>query len=141
MEKKSIKELMSTKYIEVSEDTPIHEVINKLIKTKDTMLVYVCDNQGKLIGIIRPKEVLKLVEIKEYETSRYPNLEGPAILGLLSSRYAKDIMTAAVSVHLDDGIEKAINIMLDEDFYEVPVVDKTGKLIGQINYFSIISLV
>ena len=35
-------------------------------------------------------------------------------------------------------IEKAINLMLDKSFYEVPVVDDDGKIIGEINYFSII---
>lgn len=36
-------------------------------------------------------------------------------------------------------MEKAINIMLDKGFYEVPVVDEQGKMMGEINYFSIIT--
>jgi len=29
--------------------------------------------------------------------------------------------------------------MLDKGFYEVPVVDEQGKMLGVINYFSIIT--
>jgi len=48
-------------------------------------------------------------------------------------------MTHPISVKADDEIEKAINVMLDEGFYEVPITDKDGKLIGEINYFGIIT--
>jgi predicted transcriptional regulator len=48
-------------------------------------------------------------------------------------------MSSPVSVNPGDGVEKAINIMLDKGFYEVPVVDEHGKMIGEVNYFSIIS--
>jgi predicted transcriptional regulator len=48
-------------------------------------------------------------------------------------------MSAPIGVKADDEIEKAIDSMLDRVFYEVPVVDGMGKIIGEINYFGIIT--
>ena len=47
-------------------------------------------------------------------------------------------MSAPVSVHVNDNIEEAINTMLDHGFYELPVVDKEMKVIGEISYFDIL---
>ncbi|MCK4362686.1 MAG: CBS domain-containing protein, partial [Dehalococcoidia bacterium] len=46
---------------------------------------------------------------------------------------------APISVKADDDVEKAIVIMLDKGFYEVPVVDRVGRVIGEINYFGVIT--
>ena len=45
------------------------------------------------------------------------------------SKYAKDIMSFPVSVKPEDSVDKAIDIMLDKGFYEVPVVDEQGKIV------------
>lgn len=103
------------------------------------MLACVLDEEGKLKGIITPKEVLRAVEIREFGTIRRPFFEGPEILRILSSKYAKDIMSSPVSVKPEDSVDKAINIMLDKGFYEVPVVDEQEKMLGVINYFGIIT--
>ena len=136
---KCIKDLMTSKFVRVAEEEPLSQVVVKIAEDKETMLACVLDKEHKLKGIITPKEVLQAIELREFGTIRHPFFEGPAILHLLSSKYAKDIMSPPVSVNPDDGVEKAINIMLDKGFYEVPVVDEQGKMIGEVNYFSIIS--
>lgn len=137
--KKSVKELISKKFIKVGEDDQLAQVVSKIAKDKATMLACVVDKEDKLKGIITPKEVLKAVEIREFGTVRQPRFVGPQVLHILTSKYAKDIMSPPVSVKPDDGIEKAINIMLDKGFYEVPVVDDQEKMLGVINYFDIIT--
>lgn len=137
--KKGIKDLMTCKFVRVAEEEPLSQVVVKIAEDKETMLACVLDKGNKLKGIITPKEILQAVELREFGTIRYPFFEGSAILHLLSSKYAKDIMSPPVSVNPGDGVEKAINIMLDKGFYEVPVVDEHGKMIGEVNYFSIIS--
>jgi len=137
--KKNVKDLMSSKFVKVAEQDQISQVVVKIAKDKETMLACVLDEEGKLKGIITPKEVLRAVEIREFGTIRRPFFEGPEILRILSSKYAKDIMSPPVSVKPKDNVDKAIDIMLDKGFYEVPVVDKQGKIVGLINYFSIIT--
>lgn len=137
--KKSVKDLMSSKFVKVAEQDQISQVVVKIAKDKETMLACVLDEEGKLKGIITPKEVLRAVEIREFGTIRRPFFEGPEILRILSSKYAKDIMSPPVSVKPEDSVDKAIDIMLDKGFYEVPVVDEQEKMLGVINYFGIIT--
>ena len=137
--KKSVKDLMSSKFVKVAEQDQISQVVVKIAKDKETMLACVLDEEDRLKGIITPKEVLRAVEIREFGTIRRPFFEGPEILRILSSKYAKDIMSPPVSVKPEDSVDKAIDIMLDKGFYEVPVVDEQGKMVGVINYFSIIT--
>ena len=137
--KKNVKDLMSSKFVKVAEQDQISQVVVKIAEDKETMLACVLDEEGRLKGIITPKEVLRAVEIREFGTIRRPFFEGPEILHILSSKYAKDIMSPPVSVKPEDSVDKAIDIMLDKGFYEVPVVDEQGEIVGLINYFSIIT--
>lgn len=134
-----VKELMVEKFVKIGERERIYEAVAKIVEDRETMIACVVDEKGRLKGIITPREVLKAVELREYGVIRHPFFEGPEVLHLLTSRYARDIMGAPVSVRADDEIEKAINIMLDSGFYEVPVVDDEGRVIGEINYFGIIA--
>ena len=136
--KKLVKELMTRKFVKLNEEDLIYQAVEKIAADRETLIACVVDRDGKLKGIITPREVLKTVEVREFETVRYPFFEGAEILGLLTSKYAKDMMSAPISVREDDEVEKAINIMLDAGFYEVPVVDKEGRVLGEINYFTII---
>ena len=136
--KKVVKDLMIEKFVKVGEEDQIYEVVEKIAQDKETMLACVVDKDNVLKGIITPREILEAVEVREFGTIRYPFLTGRDALHILTSKCAKDIMNPPVSVKADDEVEKAINIMLDKGFYEVPVVDKEGKTWGAINYFSII---
>lgn len=137
--KKNVKDLMSSKFVKVAEQDQISQVVVKIAEDKKTMLACVLDEEGRLKGIITPKELLRAVEIREFGTIRRPFFEGPEILHILSSKYAKDIMSPPVSVKPEDSVDKAIDIMLDKGFYEVPVVDEQERILGVINYFSIIT--
>jgi CBS domain-containing protein len=138
--KKNVRDFISSTFVKVAEEDQLSQVVVKIAKDKKTMLACVLEKEGKkLKGIITPKELLRAVEIREFGTIRRPFFEGPEILHILSSKYAKDIMSPPVSVKPGDSVDKAIDIMLDKGFYEVPVVDEQERILGVINYFSIIT--
>jgi CBS domain-containing protein len=137
--RKLVRELMVRKLVKIREDEPIYQAVEKIAADRETLIACVVDKDGKLKGIITPRELLKTVEVREFETVRYPFFEASAILGLLTSKYAKDIMCAPRSVREDEEVENAIYIMLDCGFCEVPVVDQEGRVIGEINYLDIIT--
>jgi len=137
--KKLVKELMVEKVVKIGEREPIYEVVAKIVEAGQRRIACVVDEKDRLTGIITPRDVLKAVELREYGSVRYPFFEAREVLHLLTSKYARDIMRAPVYVRPDDEIEKAINIMLDAGFYEVPVVDEGGRVIGEIDYFGIIA--
>jgi CBS-domain-containing membrane protein len=136
---KKVHELMIDKSVTVSEDEEIAEVVNKVTKDCETLLACVIDKKDRLIGIITPRELLKAAEVGEYGNVRHPFFSGREALHLLSSEHARDIMSAPVSVKPDDEVQMAIDLMLGSNLYEVPVVDKDGKVVGEINFLGIIS--
>ena len=136
---KKVHELMINKSVTVSEDEEIFEVANKVAKDCETLLVCVVDKEGRLIGIITPKGLLKAAEVGEYGNVRHPFFSGREALHLLTSDHARDIMSAPISVKPDDEVQMAIDLMLGSNVYEVPVVDKDGKVLGEINFLGIIS--
>lgn len=136
---KKVSELMIGKFVPVQEEEQIYRVVEKVVEDRETMLACVVDRRGKLVGTIRPRELLRAVEVHEFGAVRYPFFEAREALHLLTSRYARDIMGAPISVRPDDEVEKAIGLMLEGGFYEVPVVDGQGRVLGEINYFSILA--
>lgn len=136
---KTVRTLISYKFVRVAEGDLLSEIVLIIAMDKTTKLACVLDKDDKLKGIITPKEMLQEVDLREFGHISHAYFGGPKILQLLTSKYAKDIMSPPVSVKPSDSVEKAIHIMLDKGFYEVPVVDEQGKMIGVVNYFSIIS--
>jgi len=136
---KKVSELMIEKIVKVSEEDQIFDVVNKVAEDCETLLACVVDSEGRLKGIITPRELLKAAEVCEYGGVRHPFFSGREALHLLTSKYARDIMSAPISVEPDDKVQKAIDLMLYNGFYEVPVVDRAGRVIGEINYFGVIT--
>jgi len=135
---KQVRELMKAAFDEVSEDEAIYEAVKKVAASRQTTIACVVDREGKLKGLLTPRDILEALEVRDFGAVRGRFFAGPEVLHLLTSKSAKDIMSAPVSVHANDGVEEAINGMLDHGFYELPVVDKGMKVVGAISYFDII---
>jgi CBS domain-containing protein len=135
---KLVGDLMTTECNNVPEDISIYDAVKKIAARTRGKIACVVDKEGKLKGLLTPRGILEALEVREFGSIRRPFFAGPEVLHLLTSKYARDIMHAPVSVHVNDKVEEAINIMLDHDFYEVPVVDDDMKVIGEISYFDII---
>ena len=138
MEKK-VKELMAVKLVKIHKDEPIYEAVAKIAEDRETLIACVVDKEDKLIGIITPKRVLKTLAVRTFEHIKYSLFLGPGMLhSLITAKYVKDIINAPVSIGPEDGIEKAIELMLERDIPEIPVVDRSGRLLGVLNYNDII---
>jgi CBS domain-containing protein len=135
---KPVGKLMATECNKIQEDEPIYEAVKKIASSKRSKIACVVDKGGKLKGLLTPRDVLEELEVRKFGGIRGRFFAGPEVLHLLTSKYAKDIMSAPVSVHVNDRVGDAINTMLDHGFYELPVVDDDMKVIGEISYFDII---
>jgi CBS domain-containing protein len=135
---KPVGKLMATECNKIQEDEPIYEAVKKIASSKRSKIACVIDKEGKLKGLLTPRDVLEELEVRKFGGIRGRFFAGPEVLHLLTSKYARDIMSAPVSVHVNDRVGDAINTMLDHGFYELPVVDDDMKVIGEISYFDII---
>ena len=135
---KLVGELMKTECTNVPEDAAIYEAVKKIAAREKGKIACVVDREGKLKGLLTPRGILEALEVRKFGGIKERYFVGPEILHFLTSKYAKDIMSAPVSVHVNENIGEAINTMLDHGFYELPVVDKEMKVIGEISYFDIL---
>jgi len=137
--KKTVENLMTSDFIKACEDEQIYEVVSRVAAIKSSLLVCVVDKTGKITGVVTPREILKAVEICGYEGVKKPLFSEREVAHIMTSRYVKDIMSEPEFVKSCDDVQKAIDIMIDRRFYEVPVVDEALNPVGLINYFAVIS--
>ena len=133
-----VRDLMISEYDEVSEDESIYGAVKKITASRRSKFACVVDREGKLKGLLTPRDILEALEVRKFGGIRGRFFVGPEVLHLLTSKYAKDIMSAPICVHVNDEIEEAVNTMLDHGFYELPVVNEEKRVIGEISYFDIL---
>lgn len=115
----------------VGENDSIGKVMDVMAKDPLSRSVYVIGNEKKLLGIITVRDVLEFLGPQFVDTSR--------IIREIFAQTAGDMMRAPVSVSMEDPIEKAIEIAIQERLDDVPVCDKDGKVVGDLNCFEIMN--
>ena len=107
--------------ITFNENQPIHEVINGMLRHKISGGPVV-NNQNELVGIISEKDCLKVLIDEAY----YNN---PC-----NDRLVKDYMsTEVITVDADTDLIKVAKSFINSSFRRYPVVNRQGRLIGQIS--------
>ena len=139
-----IRKYITEKPAYVHQNDSIHSVIRKFVENPVIRAVYVIDDEHKLQGIITIREILKRISVDFYSLSfiySEPSFTGYNIMGTISQSKASDIMNTEIYyVEDNDTIEKAFNIMFQNDAGEIPVVEKDLKLIGDLNVIELLVL-
>ena len=115
----------------VRESDSIERVMDVMAKDPLSRSVYVVDDEKRLQGIIIVKDVLEFLGPQFVDSSRSASE--------IFAQTAGDMMRAPVSVSMDDPIEKALKIAIHEWLDDIPVCDKDGRVIGDLNCFEIIN--
>jgi len=109
----SVGRLMTTDYIAVKENMTIAQVlhyIRKYGKDSETLnMIYVIDDEGKLIDDIKMRQVLLSQPTRRIKT-------------LMDHKF--------VSLNAFDDQETAVQVFKKYDYYALPVVDNDGILLG-----------
>jgi len=125
----TVEDYMARKLVTFSPDQPMFEVVNALMKNKISGGPVV-DENGELCGIISEGDCLK-----EVVKGKYHNI--PIFSGLVSEHMAQNVVT----VEPDLNIFEAARMFLQMRFRRFPVVNKAGKLVGQISQKDIMKAV
>jgi CBS domain-containing protein len=125
------KDVMTKPVVCVSLTTSTEE-LSRLLIEKNISGVPVIDESGKLIGVVSKTDVLETHLLpEEYQEST-----------ALNKGYVEDIMVPLVSfVFEDDGIDRIINLMLNENIRRVVVTTKEQKVMGIITPMDILKYV
>ena len=130
-----------------SPDTPIPEVIMAMLDNHCDMIPVLAET--KLVGIITTVNIIKIFSRLDKAVHKlYPALDKAAKPGdlvsaapgdakplfLWISQTAREIMTRPViSLTPQDDLAEAINLMQDNKFRHIPIIDEYGKLQGIIS--------
>lgn len=116
---KSIRDYMVLKPITFHPDQSIHDVIKVMVRKKISGAP-VIDENNELVGVISEKDCLRVMV-----DSAYHNL--PA--GKVSEYMTHSVIT----IHDDETIVDVADKFLKTNYKRFPVVNKQGKLVGQIS--------
>jgi len=140
---KTVKDVMSTLPVWVSETTPFREIAARLRQCRVSAFP-VLDAHGKVTGVVSEADLL----VKEAVLDEPGGVAG--LLAGLVHRAAQakadgvtaaDLMTSpAVTTGPDDTVEHAARLMYDRKVKRLPVVDQAGRLIGIISRTDVLAV-
>lgn len=117
---------MSTDFLALRDDMTFRQALDEISRQSRSLetiyYLYVVDSNGKLVGLVSAKELLR--HISRPETP------------------LRDFMkTDLITVNADDDREDAVKIVAKYDFIAVPVVDEQGKMLGIITHDDVLDTI
>jgi CBS domain-containing protein len=132
MKRRTVKDVMTTEVVTVTEDTPFAEIADTLAEHRISA-VPVLDDDGRLAGIVTEADLLRKEEFRPDDAGERP-LRGRRRHRALSRARAIDargLMTSpAVTVEPDATVAAAARLLASRGFKAAPVVDASGGLRG-----------
>lgn len=121
-----IKDWMARKVLTIEENT---SVLRAGIMMKENQVRRLpVTSHGKLVGVVTDRD------LKEASPSKTSALDIHELHYLLAEMRVKDVMTKnPISFGMDDTLEKAALVMLQNKISGLPIVDESGNLIGLVS--------
>ncbi len=145
------KEIMTTKVITVSEETPITQIAEIVSKNR-IHGVPVVDQENKVVGIITETDfftkeqsnlryIPQLIDFFKSGKSQNADEKNQAVEAMIHAT-AKDIMTKnCITARPETSIEELIKLVKEHGFNSFPVVDEAGKLVGIVAVYDMIKII
>ena len=119
----------------VSSKAEIQEIISAFAKVEHARLVYVVDNEKRLSGVI------SLGNLSSHLFFHHCNkaIDNLHLISMATSETAADFVDRpTIAAHLSESIEPVLERMLSADIKEIPVLDETGHLVGDLTLVDIL---
>ena len=113
----------------VSENSDISEVIRVVVSFPHTRLVYVIDEQKKLLGVITIGSLIRYLYPYHYEDKIHPR----DILRNIIVEKASHLMSSGnVNASPDETVDVILKRMASTGAKEIAVVDSNGRILADI---------
>jgi len=122
----------------IGPDSSMRQLLERIVEDPRTRHAYVIDENNRLIGSIRLNTVLRRLFPM---ITAIPSEGGMlTLLSYLSAEKVRDLMnTNPSSVREDNTVADAVQLMTQEQVNELPVVNDSGEVVGEINFLEIIA--
>ncbi|HUR30369.1 MAG TPA: CBS domain-containing protein [Saprospiraceae bacterium] len=130
----AIKDIMTTSMITVYPDDTIAIVRDKITSNQIHHVPVVQD--GKVLGMISMNDIHKM----EHHFTQFKNPEAQVSNSqIFASMLAKEIMSSpVVKVKQTEPVSVAVDLLLQNLFHALPVVDEKDELVGMITTFDLV---
>ncbi len=118
----------------VQASSSIDEVYEALMSNKESRVVYVTDQEEKLVGQIDIGTIINLYGCK---FSSGP-IDMLTKFSKLLAHKASDLMSTPIYVRMENHISIAIKVMMESSIYEMPVINEERKVIGNVTCFELL---
>ncbi|MFA4662317.1 CBS domain-containing protein [Pyrococcus kukulkanii] len=133
-----VKLVMDREFLTLQPEDPISLLVQSLRGEESSAVVV--DEKGHLLGFITMKDLLRF-----FEPPRKYSIVGVGLLKKYSIDRAsrvKDIMIRRpITIHVDENLGRAIQIMLETGKHHLPVVDDENRVHGILEVKDIIRLI
>jgi predicted transcriptional regulator len=127
--------------IVIDENETLPNTIKKFAKQSSLRGIFIIDNKGKLKGVMTRTDLLNIVKAKmDKDIGKIPlrilfirgmqNIKTKDVVGFFSQKAA---------IRVDDPLEKALELMINNDLIDIPVVDSNENIIGDLKLSEILS--
>ena len=130
-----VREVMTPAPESVGTDTPVSEAARLLLSSGFTGLPVV-DDKNRPVGVIAQGDLIYKAQLPMRLGLLAASDQGKidAIIRGLDPKRAREIMTSpAVTIEQDELVTEAVDLMLAKKVKRLPVVDKSGRLVGNIS--------
>ncbi len=131
----SVDKIMTTEVITIGPENTMDKV-KKVFDQHNIHHIPVIEN-AKVVGIISKTDYLKLLHgFTLFKTQKSDNYNDAIMRSLL----VREVMTKQVAkLNPDDSIETAAGFFRENLFHALPVVNKTGELVGIITTYDLLN--
>lgn len=114
----------------------LHQLILKFAERADMRGFFVADTDGKLLGVVTRIDLLNFAKFK-----LGGHLQLSTLRKFVASSQVKDVIhpySWGITVKPEDDLLKALDLMVDHDLIDVPVVDQEGRIVGELKLSDIL---
>jgi CBS domain-containing protein len=114
----------------------IRQVFDEFLNNPVSRKVYVLNEEGKYMGAVTTETLLRLLGYR-VGVREFANWSLWRLMRDMLKEGVEGVIEKVPSVKRSDKLTKALQIMVEDHFTDLPVVDDDGRLIGELNSFEI----
>ena len=114
-------------------DTGLKEAIEAFVRNPSLRGLFLVDSNQRFIGMITRVNLIKWAHLNVSGGKGTHHMSISEIFSMVDARKAKDLMNnTSLSVKEGDTLQAALNKMVDHEEDVLPVVDSSGRIIGDL---------
>lgn len=126
----------------VSRDTPLREVVRSMVAGHRRRIVYVVEADGTLLGAIFLDSLMDTI-FRYYLEAQVADtvVVTEHLLEIFASETAEDVMESGlVTCREDERLQEVISRMIAGNLKDLPVLDRDGRLLGDVDILCLLEL-